>query len=270
MSITAEQIKGVVAADDDFGHEMRVGNLLNTLNYGIRDVTIGDPVHGEAYEDPKLQKTRQFDFRCQLVAGRQNISLAVECKNLNPDLPLVICGRARTDRESCHSVISHETVVVKTSKVRGSSSIYKPHDFVGKSVLRLKTKERKLCSEGDSEIYDRWAQALASSHDLVLDAARKPNSITFIMPMVVVPNGSLWTVCYNGNGDIEGEPKQVNQCEFHVAHKIGVYNTFYLVTHIHFLTLDGLKETITKLAIWDNPIWGKIFSADKIEYGPTS
>ena len=90
------------------------------------------------------------------------------------------------------------------------------------------------------------------------------------MPMVVVPNGSLWTARYSGKGDLEGEPKQVKHCEFHVAHKIEVDSAAYLVTHIHFLTLDGLKEFITQLAICNNPIWGKIFSGDAIEYKLTS
>lgn len=63
MSITAAEIKKVVLNEDDFGHEMRVGNMLNTLNYAIGGVHIYEPIHGETYEDPKTQKTRQFDYR---------------------------------------------------------------------------------------------------------------------------------------------------------------------------------------------------------------
>jgi len=141
MSITAAEIQKVVRAEDDFGHEMRVGNALNTLNYAISSgLRIEEPIHGETYEDPKTQKTRQFDYRCKIVSGyeqRRIISLAVECKNLNPDLPLVICGRSRTDRESYHIVISSNGGNPKTLKISDRSSIYIPNSFVGKSLLRL-------------------------------------------------------------------------------------------------------------------------------------
>jgi hypothetical protein len=276
MSITASEIKSVVLAEDDFGHEMRVGDTLNTLHYAFSPwVRIWEPTHGETYEDPKTQKSRQFDFRCKIVSGYDKgrvISLAVECKNLNPDLPLVICGRSRTDRESYHILISSNDGHPKTLKVSGASSIYKPNEFVGKSVLRLKIKERKLCSDGDSEIYDRWSQALASSHELALEAARNPldaKSYTFIMPMVVVPNGSLWTVEYNENGKVPGEPQQVKHCEYHVAHKIDV-GIPYLITNIHFLTIEGLRSLISEFSNAEFYKWDKIFSITASEFNPTS
>lgn len=274
MSITAAEIKKVVLDEDDFGHEMRVGKLLNTLNYAIRGVRIFEPIHGETYEDPKTQKTRQFDFRCKIAAGyeeRRIISLAVECKNLNPDLPLVICGRPRTERESYHIVISYNAGNPKALKISDRCSIYEPRAFVGKSILRLKIKERKLCSDGDSEIYDRWSQALASSHELALEAARNPlnpKSYTFIMPIVVVPDGSLWTANYNDNGDLVGDPQPAKQCEFHVAHKIDV-GVPYVITHIHFLTLEGLKNLIAEYAIADCFKWEKIFSITASEFKPS-
>jgi hypothetical protein len=274
MSITAVEIKKVVLDEDDFGHEMRVGKMLDTLNYAIRGVRICKPIHGETYEDPKTQKTRQFDYRCKIVAGydeRRIISLAVECKNLNPDLPLVVCGRPRTERESYHVVISSNDGNPKALKISDRSSIYEPHAFVGKSILRLKMKERKLCSDGDSEIYDRWSQALASSHELALEAARNPlnpKSYTFIMPMVVVPDDSLWTASYNDNGELADDPKSVKHCEFHVAHKIDA-GLPYVVTHIHFLTLEGLKSLITEYVIADFFKWDKIFSYAASEFNPT-
>jgi hypothetical protein len=273
MNITAAEIKKVVLDEDDFGHEMRVGNMLNTLNYAIRGVHIYEPIHGETYEDPKTQKTRQFDYRCKIASGyeyKRIISLAVECKNLNPDFPLVICGRPRTERESYHVIISSNAGNPKALKISDRNSIYEPHAFVGKSLLRLKMKERKLCSDGDSEIYDRWSQALASSHELALEAAhnpQNPNSYTFIMPMVVVPDGSLWTASYNDIGELTGDPQQVKQCEFHVAHKIDA-GLPYFVTHIHFLTLEGLKNLLAEYANAEFYKWEKIFSYAVSEFNP--
>jgi hypothetical protein len=270
MNITAAQIKNVVLAEDDFGHEMRVGAALNTLKYAISSgISIETAIHGETYEDPVTQKTRQFDYRCRIVNHRNRgiISLAVECKNLNPDFPLVICGRPRTQRESYHVAIAWDGINPRTLQITGQSSIYRPHELVGKSILRLKIKEKKLCSDGDSEIYDRWAQALASSNDLAVEAAQKPSSgfRIFVMPMVVVPNGSLWTVNYNFDGDVASDPQQVQTCEFYVAHKIDIGPPF-LITHIHFLTLDGLRSFFTEFANGDFYKWDRIFSIDATEF----
>lgn len=88
------------------------------------------------------------------------------------------------------------------------------------------------------------------------------------MPMVVVPDGSLWTADYNNNGDLVGNPQQVKHCEFHVAHKIDV-GVPYVVTHIHFLTLEGLKNVIAEYAIADFFKWDKIFSITASEFNPT-
>jgi len=87
------------------------------------------------------------------------------------------------------------------------------------------------------------------------------------MPMVVVPDGSLWTVNYNDKGDFVGDPQQVNHCEFHVAHKIDI-GLPYLITHIHFLTLAGLKLMLSEFANADFFKWDKIFSITASEFNP--
>jgi hypothetical protein len=40
------------------------------------------------------------------------------------------------------------------------------------------------------------------------------------MPLVVVPDGSLWTVCYKEDGTLDGDPKQVKECDFYVDQKV--------------------------------------------------
>ena len=69
MSITAVEIKKVVLDEDDFGHEMRVGKMLDTLNYAIRGVRICKPIHGETYEDPKPRKHDNLIIGARLSPG---------------------------------------------------------------------------------------------------------------------------------------------------------------------------------------------------------
>lgn len=271
MPITPSEIQDVVQREDDFGHEMRVGGILKNVQAPestFIKARVSRLDHGGTYIDPATSKTRQFDYRCRIskgIEGLDKILLAIECKNLNPDLPLVVCGRERTEKEAYHLYISrNENSHVSILKVEGASSLYKPSDFVGKSLLRLKFKEKKLCSDGDSEIYDKWSQALASCRDLAIEFAnadstteRKGNA--FLMPIVVVPNNSLWTVSYNNDGTIQDSPKSVDLCDFYVDHKLPASFPFVL-THIQFATLTGLSTMLAQYANGDFYKWDKIFS----------
>lgn len=277
MSISPSEIQTVVLSEDDFGHEMRVGGILSNVKYPTpphAQARVLRPHHGGTYKDQVTGKTRQFDYRCQITKrydDLHNIFLAVECKNLNPDLPLVVCGRSRTDDESYHVFIARgEDNKSQLRKVEGPSSLYKPRDFVGKSLLRLKKKDNKLCTDGDSEIYDKWSQALASSQDLASGAVYNkplPKSLAFIMPVIVVPNNSLWTVSYNDDGALQGAPQQVEQCEFYVDQKLPIGLPFVL-THIHFVTLKGLSQLLSDFANADSYKWDKAFSIDSSAFNP--
>ena len=275
MSITAADIKSVVLVEDDFGHEIRVGNILTNVKYPeiyYEPTRVMRPDHGGTYIDHVTGKTRQFDYRCQIVRGREisrSIFLAVECKNLNPDLPLVVCGRPRTDEESYHIFIHLKIRPPNGSefslkKVDGFNSIYKPDAFVGKSLLRLKKKQNELCADGDSEIYDRWSQAMASCHDLAKRAFKdkpSPKSCAFIMPLVVVPDNSLWTVSYKSDGSLDGDPIQVDKCEFYVEQKLLLSDMPpVILTHIHFVTVKGLSQMLLDFVATRSRTWDAIFS----------
>jgi hypothetical protein len=276
MPISISDIKDVVLKEDDFGHEMRVGNILNNVKYPqmrFDEIYVLCPSHGGTYTDQVTQKTRQFDYRCQIVKGLdrlQNVLLAIECKNLNPDLPLVICGRPRTNEESYHVFIRRgDDGKSESRNVDGFNSFYKPDGFVGKSLLRLKKRDNKVCADGDSEIYDRWSQALASSYDLAYGAVYNkpaPKSLAFVMPLVVVPDNSLWTVSYKEDGSLNEEPTQVAQCEFYVDQKLLIGLPF-VITHIHFVTLTGLSEMLSAFVI-NHRKWDTIFSLASTDFNP--
>lgn len=276
MPISSSDIQNVILKEDDFGHEMRVGGIFTNIKFPTINFPPARfmPLRHGTYIDPVTQKTRQFDYRCQITKrydNSNNIFLAAESKNLNPDLPLVVCGRPRTDEESYHVFISRgEDEKSRLRKVEGPSSLYKPSGFVGKSLLRLKKKDNKLCSDGDSEIYDKWSRALASSHDLAFGAVYNkppPKSFAFVMPLVVVPDNSLWTVSYKDDGALEGGPQQVEQCEFYVDQKL-LSGLPFVLTHIHFVTLKGLSEMLFEFANADSYKWDKIFSIASSDFNP--
>ena len=143
MPVDPADIRRAISDADDFGHEMRVRNLLEVtpaINFE----------HGGTYKGPITGKPRQFDFRCSLRKQNALLSLAVECKNLSVESPLVISGTWRRNEEAFHDLIESRTgrfesgsmvfvgLSSTTRRSQGGDSFYGPNKFVGKSLLRVK------------------------------------------------------------------------------------------------------------------------------------
>ena len=290
MPITPSDIQTLVLKEDDFGHEMRVGKI-------IRDVPNIRVEHGGTYTDPVSGKPRQFDFRCAVLKESAELHLAVECKNLDSSAPIVMCGANRQNNEAVHDLIESRLNSVSPGKqkhvifVDGMSSttfrasqddaFYSPKSFVGKSILRIKPNPNRsqlasapFVSDSDADIYDKWSQALSSSvelAELACGAAGRhhvPKFYTAILPVVVVPDDSLWTVYYEDSGVLLKQPQPASTCELFVGREITVTRDWmphqFTFSHIHFFTLAGFRVFLTSLTS-DDVTWGKLFTAKALE-----
>jgi hypothetical protein len=280
-NIQASDIRNVVTKEDDFGHEMRVGNL-------IRSVQSMSMQHGGTYTDPVTKKPRQFDYRCSLTKSSTRLSLAVECKNISPSFQLVVCGTGRTESEAFHEIIEARLGHFrrKTAIINGLSSVtrraihenafYPPHQFVGKSLVQIQADKTPMTRMKDSEIYDKWAQALSSAVGLAESACAFPNGaqppkfITAILPIVVIPDGLLWHAIYDEKGNLSKDPTQVDECEFFVSKEIdlGKIRTplFHRFTfsHVHFFSLTGFGSFLSQMTTNDQ-VWSKLFTDKSVE-----
>jgi hypothetical protein len=280
MAIAPADIKAVVIKEDDFGHEMRVGQVLRSIpNMEVK--------HGGTYTDSVTGKPRQYDYRVWFRKDRAALSLAVECKNLNPIAPLIICGAKRQKEEAYHELIEsrqgtfrrHSATVAGLSSITlrasGEASFYPPGTFCGKSLLRLKPDNKgNLSSVPDPDIYDKWSQALASGVDLVNFACeisktlREEHFYTAILPIVVVPDNSLWKAEYDETGTMIADPEPTTGIEFFVGRKIQVGHVqlpqWFKFWHIHFLTLMGFQTFLAKITI-DATEWGKLLTESATE-----
>lgn len=277
MPISPFDLRDIVTKEDDFGHEMRVGHAIRSFP-AIR------VQHGGTYTDSVTQKPRQFDYRCWLKKEHASLSLAVECKNLSPSAPLVVCGSTRREDEAFHDLIvsRNGTVVRPSATLIGASSTtyrasledayYPLKSFVGKSLVRVQTNGGKMVRTQDADIYDKWAQALASSIELAESAcslAKRFSVLQFftaVLPVVVVPDDLLWRLVYDESGLVATDPTQVNQCELFVGREIDVGGPkqtplFHRFTfsHVHFFTLSGFGSFLSKMAINEHA-WTKLFT----------
>jgi hypothetical protein len=293
MSMTPAEVKKAIEDGDDFGHEMRVGHLLHhasllTRGSGTNPGIVEQLRHGGAYKDPLTGKSRQFDYRCRISRFGQatwlldSVWLAVECKNLHHDSPLVICGRSRTDDEAYHGVIASWKDDVNcpfstTDQICGPQSLYKPAEFVGKSVLRLQRekgdKKGTLKAVSDPDVFDRWAQALASSVEmaesalsLVQDGPYK-RCCSVILPVVVLPNATLWTVPYHNDGSLTKDPSTTDDCTFFADAKPTVAGKPFALTHIHFTTLKGFESLLNRIT-YEDQFWNQLFNLESETFSP--
>lgn len=265
--MTPADVKTVIEAEDDFGHEMRVGYEFQKAVAGIPNqwsANITELKHGETYIDPITNKDRQFDFRCQIRLSKPHLSnrcwvlLAVECKNLHKSSPLVVCGRDRTSEEAYHTFVEstgdkNVTFPPEAYKVKGSR-FYPADSFVGKSLVRLKNERGQFRTDTQADVYDRWSQAVTSAKEMARKAGvfanehERQRHRSFILPIVVVPNGLLWKATYDSTGEIKGEPTLVEECQFFIAARSDLGgNLPFVLTHIHFVTIKGFATLLTGL-----------------------
>ncbi len=74
--------------------------------------------------------------------------------------------------------------------------------------------------------------------------------LTTVVPLVVLPNDTLWTAFYDDEGRLESEPVSTTNCTFYVGHPsldatdMPKQRQAATISHLHFLTLAGLKDLL--------------------------
>jgi hypothetical protein len=276
VAITPAEIRNVVTREDDFGHEMRVGNVIrSSVDAQVR--------HAGTYTDPVTQKPRQFDYRCAITKGCARLCLAIECKNLSLSNPMVMCGTMRHESEAFHdlvearnghfqrrggSIIGFSSI---TRRATRQDSFYDTDKFVGKSIVRIQTDRTPMARTQDADIYDKWSQAISSAIGLAEAACNFPSDgtppkfLVSILPVVVVPDRVMWVASYDQKGDVEDDPKEIDACELYVAKEIELgekgtplFHRFSF-SHVHFFTVSGFGAFLSKV-VGDEDVWSRLLT----------
>jgi hypothetical protein len=254
--ISGTEIREFADSQSDFGFELKVLASLIALSI--------DCEHNGTYDDPVTQRPRQFDIRALLDFGLQRIRLAVECKNLRENFPLVVFEVPRTAKESYHDLIlshkplsngygsrafdSHGSVL----RIDSEFSFYQPGEYVGKSCTQVGKLPSGDLTGNDAEVYDKWYQAIHSAHDLVDSANDDWESneenlcLTFVLPVLVVPDNRLWRIKYKTDGTRESEPEAINRSTMFIDKFVASSNRMtgisIFFSHLEVVTETGLSE----------------------------
>jgi hypothetical protein len=246
--ITAKDLEDFTAKNSDFGFEMRVLALLQNAGLQCR--------HAGTYRDPVTDKIRQFDIRAFLDNAEYTLALAVECKNLRPNNPLLLSAVPRTQDEGFHNVLycrglETYTTTFSVESLRGVSSAYKPGEMVGKKTDQVRRDTTGDLIGNDEVTFDKISQAINSCQGLIEELSGKLSapSKRVIVPVLVVSPGSLWEVDYDSTGGIATLPHQVKRGTLFLdntwrsASPYG-HELSYRLSHLEIVTLDGLPQAI--------------------------
>src|SRR5438132_1668631 len=114
--ITRNDLVEFLCGFSDFSFEVKVLNTLAGIGFTCE--------HGGSYDDPVMKKPRQFDIRATWNIGRLFLRLAVECKNLRCNFPLLITCLPRRDEESFYEIVY--SVNPKSNPLERPSGPYSP------------------------------------------------------------------------------------------------------------------------------------------------
>ena len=256
--ITDADLLEYITMQSDFAFEIEVLKLMLSKTYNCD--------HGGTYTDRTTGKDREFDIRARMSFGGNIFRLAIECKNLKDNFPLLISCMPRRFEEAFNEVVlsangsSRYILAPNTDKPplayysyrnQEDRTIYAPDVFVGKSCDQVgRHQNTSEFISGDSEIYTKWAQALSSASDLVSESlivdqdAGLAMQMSSVIPILVVPNGMLWAVMYDINGNITQKPQQVTRCPYFINLTYDLGSRKYTVSHLEILTLEGLAKYV--------------------------
>ncbi len=257
--ISSSELSEFLDTQSDFAFELRCLERLSQIGFRCQ--------HGGTYIDPVTKKARQFDLRAQREDGAFVVRWAVECKNLSETCPLLIMCVPRARHESFHElVVSYDPAVAarpssfdipafrkqcKTRRLDSPTSNYAIGDSVGKSVMQVRRGPDNAIVGNDSDVFEKWSQALASAQELADESteegqAKRSVFISLILPILVVPDGTLWKVEYDEKGNRTCDPVRVDRCSFYTGRDYWagsqLQGTTLTISHLEFVTLSGLDR----------------------------
>ena len=250
-NIGVNEIKSYLADSSDFGFELQcLSHLEKTLKFKCK--------HSGSYIDHIKGKPRQYDIRAEKDCKLYTLKLAVECKSISS--PLLIFRTQRTQAESYHYIIhtNHflQTMVYANNrdsdkriqrihKLEGNNSFYDLNGMVGKKCEQITYNGEGRLVGNDSDIYEKWSQALGSSYDLIIDSYKYHKAlVSLVIPILLVPDGMLWSIDYQAGVEIP-EPISQQWCSFYVEKEYEIQRDRpMIISHLEIATFSGLDQVI--------------------------
>ena len=243
-AIVASDLAQFVRERSDFAFEMQVLAILRGAGFTCS--------HAGTYRDPVTDKIRQYDIRAVREEGRMRLALAVECKNLQENSPLLLSAVPRAVAESFHHVLHspRDSIRTITREMTAQESFYRPGEMVGKRTDQVgKDTAGRLLSD-DQTTFDKISQAVNSCQDFVRAFGTVTSPLlTAIVAVLVIPSNRLWQVEYDVDGVLKSGPAPVCRGTLYLDHtwsvgSIGHGVVNYRISHLECVTCDALTSWV--------------------------
>jgi len=247
-SITSKDLEEFTAISSDFDFEMKVLAVFQRAGFQCR--------HAGTYRDPVTDKLRQFDMRTFLENAEYTLAMAVECKNLRSNNPLLLSALPRTKDEAFHDILHcyrtpTSVVTFEIHPICGHTSAYKPGEMVGKNTDQVGRDTNGDLISNDEATFNKIGQAINSCQGLITELSQKvgPPAKRVIAPVLVVSSGSLWQVDYHSTGGVAAPPRKVDRSTLFLGNTWESRSPYghemsYRLSHLEIVTLDGLPNAI--------------------------
>jgi hypothetical protein len=275
-ALTAGDIAEYLETADDFAFEREVYHVAHQLGF--------DTHHAALYGDPVTGKQREFDVRASYTLQDNRIALAIECKGLTADYPLLVSCVPRARSEAYHEVleVSREPpgaayvgpsfVFSRVTPVLSERHpcIYPAGQGVGKSMRQVKREtrgERRGQMTSGDDVFDKWTQAAASLAEMIESGAsqlrrcaRQDLQHFAFLPVLVVSDGTLWVADYSSRGELQREPFQVPELTYYLGRRYALAGQSVVLTisHLHIITRSEIRTWLNGIA-QGGGIWQELF-----------
>src|SRR5690606_35256834 len=109
--------------------------------------------------------------------------------------------------------------------------------LVGKSTTQVGINAQGVFVSSDAEVHDKWTQALSSLDELVSASAWYKDDYevnlfsTILLPILVVPKGTLWAADYDTTGKLTATPQCVDEATIFMGRDYWGTGYSYNVSH---------------------------------------
>jgi hypothetical protein len=278
--IDGNDIADFLATSSDFAFELKVLKMFKDAGFECQ--------HAGLYDDPMQKKSREFDIRAKYGLKHKYL-LAVECKNISDKAPLLVHCTKRDKSESFHELIvstgsntwvnyekdskRHNGSFPERSVVRHiENSLYKVAGYVGRSTDQVqRCVSGDNLSSDDSEVFDKFSQAINSSQDLIDDAFKNnEREVHIVIPVLVLPKDRLWKVCYNEHGEQIRSAKKAKRIPYYIGKKFTIENAIgskadFTISHLEIVTIDFVPYLLKRISDTEDSIERRVFTDLPIE-----
>ncbi len=269
--VTKDDIAEYLRTEDSFALELRTLAVLKGNGY--------EASHGGIYTDPISDKNREYDIRASITYKQFYIQLAVECKSLRPNFPLLVSCVQRREDEAYHDLVvsQHKPACVdpyqaSTIRMNRVHSLYTVGGYVGKSAVQIGLPADNN-AEGfvtsDAEFFDKWTQAVSSAYDLFVNATRQSETIriTAVLPILVIPDGTMWQVLYASDGREVGPPTEASESNLFMGKTYALQSAIgkvkFTISHLHIFEFSRFQHFVNQLRN-ENEITDALFPTERI------